>query len=180
MNSDLIAEKYANALFEVAVAAEMITPISLEMESATKIFCEKTTLEFFTNPFNSLDQKLAAAKSSLEGKVSAEVFNFISTLVKNERIHLISEINRLYKAKASQVGGVAEGTVYVVDQPSAEFKTALEKKISDLLKKEVRLKIQTDKTLIAGFKVQIEGWTLDDSARHHLKKLTEIISARGL
>ena len=42
------------------------------------------------------------------------------------------------------------------------------------------LYIETDKNLISGFKVQVEGWTLDDSVLHHLKKLTDSISTRGL
>lgn len=180
MSTEIIVEKYVNALFETTEAVGTTSVAILELEAAAKAFSEKTAIEFFTSPFNSLDQKLAAAKSALEGKVSAEVFNFISTLVKNERTHLVSEINTLFKTKASQVSGQAEGTLYVVDQPSAEFKTTLEKKVSSILKKEVHLKIQTDRSLIAGFKIQVDGWTLDDSALHHLKKITEDISTRGL
>src|SRR3989344_2454461 len=114
MNADIIVERYANALFQVAIT---------------------------------------------EGKVSAEVFNFVATLVQNERLHLVVDINNTFKLKASQVGGEAEGTLFVVTEPGAEFKAALEAKVSGILKKQVRLKTQTDKSLISGFKVQVEGWT---------------------
>ncbi len=180
MSAEIIIEKYATAFFEAASASGSVAAAVNELESVARSFGDNKSVEFFKSPFNSEDQKLSVAKSSLEGKVSAETFNFIATLVKNERIHLISEINLLFKMKASQVGGQAEGTLFVVDQPSATFKETLEKKVSTILKKEVRLKVQTDKSLISGFKVQVEGWTLDDSALHHLKKLTENISTRGL
>ena len=180
MSAEMIAEKYATALFESATTAGTVAPMATELESVSKAFGDQSAMDFFSSPFNSQDQRISIAKSSLEGKVSAEMFNFVSTLVKNERIHLIKEIAQVYKAKAAQVGGQAEGTLYVVDQPSAEFKATLEKKVSTILKKEVRLKTVTDKDLISGFKVQVEGWTLDDSALHHLKKLTDTISTRGL
>ena len=180
MSAEIIAEKYATALFESAATAGTVAPTAAELESVAKTFGDKSAMEFFASPFNSQDQRVATAKSSLEGKVSPEMFNFVSTLVKNDRIHLINEISQIFQTKAAQVGGQAEGTLYVVDQPSAEFKASLEKKVSVILKKEVRLKIETDKDLISGFKVQVEGWTLDDSALHHLKKLTDTISTRGL
>lgn len=180
MSAVIVVEKYAHSLFEVAVAANTVTKTMQELDVVATAFSDKSTIDFFKSPFNSQDNKTAAAKSSLEGKVSAEVFNFIVTLVLNERVHLISEINTVFKLKASQVGGHAEGTLYVVSEPSAEFKLDLEKKVSVVLKKQVKLKTQTDKSLISGFKVQVDGWTLDDSAAHHLKKLTENLSKRGL
>ena len=180
MIAEAIIEKYATALFEIATENKTTSQVALELEAVAQNFGEKSAVQFFISPFNSEDQKVTAAKSSLEGKVSAEVFNFVALLVKNDRIHLIAEINRIFKMKASQVGGQADGVLFVVEEPSADFKAALEKKVSALLKKEVRLKTQTDKYIISGFKVQVEGWTLDDSAIHHIKKLTENISTRGL
>lgn len=180
MSAEIIIEKYANSLFEVASTLGKLPQILAELDSVTTAFSEQAVIEFFNSPFNSQDNKIAAAKSSLEGKVSAEVFNFVATLVNNERMHLVSEINLIFKSKASQVGGEAEGTLFVMTEPGAEFKSALETKVSAVLKKQVRLKTEVDKTLISGFKVQVEGWTFDDSALHHLKKLTEDISKRGL
>ncbi len=180
MSAVIVVEKYAHSLFEVAVAANTVTKTMQELDVIAAAFSDKTTVEFFKSPFNSQDNKVAAAKSSLEGKVSAEVFNFVATLASNQRMHLISEINAVFKLKASQVGGHAEGTLFVVSEPSSEFKADLEKKVSAVLKKQVKLKTQTDKSLISGFKVQVDGWTLDDSAAHHLKKLTEDLSKRGL
>ena len=180
MSAVIVIEKYAHSLFEIAAAANTVSKTMQELDVVAIAFSDKSIIDFFKSPFNSQDNKTAAAKCSLEGKVSAEVFNFVATLVVNKRMHLIAEINAVFKLKASQVGGHAEGTLYVVSEPSAEFKMDLEKKVSVVLKKQVKLKIQTDKSLISGFKVQVDGWTLDYSAAHHLKKLTENLSKRGL
>lgn len=179
MSAVIVVEKYANSLFEVATTASAVPKTLQDLETVAIAFSDKSIVSFFKSPFNSQEHKTVAAKSSLEGKVSAEVFNFVATLVANERMHLISEICQAFKTKASQVGGHAEGTLFVVTEPSVEFKNDLEKQVSVVLKKQVKLKTQVDKALISGFKVQVEGWTLDDSALHHLKKLTEDISKRG-
>ncbi len=180
MSAVIIVEKYANSMFEVAAGANTVAKTLQDLEAVAIAFSDKSTVHFFKSPFNSQENKTVVAKSSLEGKVSAEVFNFVSTLVANERMHLISDICQVFKTKASRVGGHAEGILFVVAEPSAEFKSDLEKQVSVVLKKQVKLKTQMDKALISGFKVQVEGWTLDDSAAHHLKKLTEDISKRGL
>lgn len=180
MSADIIVDKYTNAMFETSAAAGTTAKVSAELSTVAKAFADKGAVEFFQNPFNSKDNKMMVAKSTLEGKVSAEIFNFMITLVQNERVHLIAKISDLFNEKVSQMGGEAEGILFAAQEPSAEFKAKLEAKVSDVLKKKIHLKVQTDKSLISGFKVQVGGWTLDDSAQNHLKKLTEDLSKRGL
>ena len=180
MSADIIVDKYSEAMFETSSAAGTLSKVAAELDVVAKAFAEKSVVEFFKNPFNSKDNKVMVAKSTLEGKVSAEIFNFIITLVQNERIHLIAKISEAFQAKSAQSGGEAEGILFAAQEPTADFKAKLEAKVSDVLKKKIKLKVQTDKSLIAGFKVQVGGWTLDDSAQNHLKKLTEDLSKRGL
>ncbi|MBC7464903.1 MAG: ATP synthase F1 subunit delta [Bdellovibrio sp.] len=180
MSADIIVEKYANAMFETSFAASTLSKVAAELDVVTKAFSDQNVVDFFKNPFNSKENKMMVAKATLEGKVSAEIFNFIITLVQNERIQLIAKISEAFQEKSSQSGGEAEGVLFAAQEPTAEFKAKLEAKVSEVLKKKVHLKVQTDKSLIAGFKVQVGGWILDDSAQNHLKKLTEDISKRGL
>ncbi|MFZ3230119.1 MAG: ATP synthase F1 subunit delta [Pseudobdellovibrio sp.] len=180
MSADIIVEKYTNALFETSLALGVLEKIRPELNTVATAFSEQSVVDFFKNPFNTHENKLTVAKATLEGKVSAEMFNFIITLVQNERVHLINQMNELFKVKAAQYGGEIEGTLFTASEPSSDFKTQLELKVSEVLKKKVKLIVKTDKSLISGFKVQVGGWTLDDSVKNHLKKLTEDISKRGL
>lgn len=180
MSAHTVIEKYGMALLETATAAGTTAKIAAELDAVAKAFSDKAATEFFTNPFNSKDNKTMVAKATLEGKASPEVFNFVVTLVQNERVHLIANISEFFNKKSAEFGGQAEGVLYAAQEPTAEFKTKLEAKVSDVLKKKVSLKVQTDKSLISGYKVQVGGWTLDDSAQNHLKKLTEDLSKRGL
>jgi len=180
MSAHTIIEKYGTALFETASAAGTTAKVGAELDVVAKIFSDKATVEFFANPFNSKDNKTMVAKAALEGKTSPEIFNFVIALVQNERIEFIAKISEFFNKKSAQIGGEAEGVLYAAQEPSADFKAKLEAKVSDVLKKKVHLKVQTDKSLISGFKVQVGGWTLDDSAQNHLKKLTEDLSKRGL
>lgn len=180
MSADIIVEKYTTVMFETSQAAGTSAKVASELDVVAKAFSDKAAIEFFKNPFNSKDNKAMVAKSTLEGKVSAEIFNFVITLVQNERIHLIAKIAESFHEMVSQFGGESEGVLFAAQEPTAEFKAKLEAKVSEVLKKKIHLKVQTDKSLISGFKVQVGGWTLDDSAQNHLKKLTEDLSKRGL
>lgn len=180
MSSDVVVEKYSNALFETSVSNNNADKIYSELSVISNIFMEKSVVDFFKNPFNSSENKIAVAKSALEGKVSVEVFNFVVTLVQNERIHLIAKISENFKHQLSKSNGEVHGLLICSQEPSADFKKQLEEKLSKQLNKKVFLKSQIDQGLVSGFKIQVDGWTLDDSAQNHLKKITEDLSKRGL
>lgn len=180
MSTDIVAQKYSQALYEVAQGAGKEKGITEEFSKITQSFLEPSVLAFFQSPFNSLDHKMAAAKAALEGKCSAEVYNFVLTLIQNDRLGALKEISEQLSTKLSTSSGVAEGTLYYASEPSAEFKAQLEAKLQETLKRKVKLKLEKDPTLMSGFKVDVGGWVLDDSTQFHLKKLKNDLSKRGI
>lgn len=180
MSADAVVEKYSQALLEVVSAAGKAEIIAQELNTVSKIFAEESVANFFESPFNSADSKLMVAKSALEGKCSPETFNFITMLVKNERMSALTQINDSFQVAVRALSGETEGILYMATPPSAEFMAQVEAKLSTTLNKKVRLKSETDTALLSGFKVTVGGWTLDDSAQFHLNKLKEDISKRGM
>jgi F-type H+-transporting ATPase subunit delta len=179
MSADAVVQKYSQALFEVAATGKPGV-LAFEIDAVTKIFSDEKSLEFFSSPFNTTDTKTMVAKATLEGKCMPEVFNFMITLVENERIAFLSQINENFQMLIRTLSGETEGVLYSPTEPTPEFKAQVEQKLSETLKKKVKLKTQKDPNLLSGFKVTIGGWTIDDSAQFHIHKLTEDISKRGL
>ncbi|MBC7742735.1 MAG: ATP synthase F1 subunit delta [Bdellovibrionaceae bacterium] len=180
MSADAVIEKYSQSLFEAVSEGGKADNISKELEAIAKIFSEEAIATFFASPFNSADNKVMVAKAALEGKCSPETFNFIVMLVQNERMGVLTQINENFQASVRSMSGETEGILYMATEPSAEFKQQVEKRLSEALKKTVRLNTQKDPSLLSGFKVTVGGWTLDDSAQFHLNKLKEDISKRGM
>ena len=180
MSADAVVQKYTEALFEAAEAAKKTEAVAAELEQLAPLFTQADTLTFFTSPFNSADNKLMVAKSALEGKVSPETFNFITTLVEKERVAFLAQITEALQTRVRAQGGETEGTLYVTADVSDAFKAQVEAKLLKTLNKTVKLKVEKDASLISGYKVTVGGWTMDDSAQFHLNKIKEDISKRGI
>jgi F-type H+-transporting ATPase subunit delta len=180
MSADVLVQRYSQALFQTAEANKKTEQVGEELAKVSEIFNQSDVLSFFGSPFNSGDNKLMVAKSALEGKCSAEVFNFLITLVQNERVAFLSQINEAYQASVRAKGGETEGVLYVATEASDGFKSQVESKLSQTLNKKVKLSVQKDPLLLSGYKVVVGGWTMDDSAQYHLNKIKEESSKRGI
>lgn len=178
MSFDLVAQKYSQAFFD-AIPSESRKQYAQELAVAAKLFSEDAVKAFFKNPFNSLDNKLMVAKSSLEGRCSPEVFNFLVTLVQKDRIALVAEVAAQFQKQVSSADGEVEGELVYATTPSESFVKDVEQKISQALNKKVRLLAKKDETLLSGYRVSVGGWTIDDSFQFHIKKLKENILKRG-
>ncbi len=180
MSADALIKKYSRSLFEATESSRNTEVIASEMQEIAKIFSQDDVKTFFKSPFNAIDTKIMVAKSTLEGKCSAETFNFMILLVENERVGLLAQINQNYQALLRAKGGETEGTLYVAAAITETFKAQVEAGISKSLNKKVKLKVETDPSLISGYKVTVGGWTMDDSAQYHLNKIKEDILKRGI
>lgn len=180
MSADTIVQKYSQALFATTEANKKTDVVASELNALVKTFTQEDSVGFFSSPFNSVDNKVMVAKSALEGKCAPETFNFLITVVEKERVALLSEINEAYQALARAKGGETEGTLYVAADVSDSFKAAVEAKLSQSFNKKVKLTVKKDSSLLSGYKVQLGGWTMDDSAQFHLNKIKEDISKRGI
>lgn len=180
MSADVLVKKYAQALFEATEGNKTTSTVASELQQVTQIFSQADAVTFFSSPFNSPDTKVMVAKSALEGKCSAETFNFLITVVEKERVEFLASINEAFQTLVRAQGGETEGTLFVTSEVSEGFKSQVEAKVSTVLNKKVKLKVEKDTSLLSGYKVMVGGWTLDDSAQFHLNKIKEDISKRGI
>ncbi len=180
MSADAIIRKYSQALFEVSEDLKKSEQVGHELEAVAKIFSQTEARVFFESPFNSGDNKTMVAKSSLEGKCSPELFNFMITLVQNDRVGFVADISTAFQALVRARGGETEGVLYVSGEASAGLKEQVEQKLTKALNKKVKLTVEKDPALLSGYKVTVGGWSIDDSAQYHLNKIKEEISKRGL
>lgn len=179
MSAEALVLKYSQALFEATEENKNTEVIAAELEQIVKIFSQKELQIFFTSPFNSTDTKVMVAKSALEGRCSAETFNFIITVVEKERVFFLSKINEFFQTLFRAKSGETEGVLSVAGEATDGFRAQVESKLSQTLNKKVKLKTVKDPALLSGYKVTIGGWTMDDSAKFHLNKIKEDILKRG-
>lgn len=179
MSYNNISSKYAKSLFDVTYQNGKSGETAQQLLEISKAFSEEIIM-FFKNPFNSQTDKLKVVNSTFEGKVSAELINFINLLVEKNRIGLVEEIAKEYSGLVQNAAGITKGKIYSAVNLTEGYIKQVEEMASKALNKKIELVFEKDESLIAGYKLQVGGWTLDDSANTHLKILKDELMKRGL
>ncbi len=179
MKSNTVAVKYAKSLFDVTYENGKSGEVATQLMEISKAF-DKSVMVFFENPFNLNQDKIAAVKNTLEGKVSPEVLNFMALLIDKNRMGLMSEISREYSTQVQAAAGITKGKIFSATLLEPSYIQQVEAAVSKNLGRKIELSFEKDDSLIAGYKVQVGGWTLDDSINTQLKTLKEELMKRGL
>ncbi|MBC7752758.1 MAG: ATP synthase F1 subunit delta [Moraxellaceae bacterium] len=180
MKSNVVTSKYAKALFDVTYANGKSGEVATQLLELAKAFNNASTVTFFENPFNVHADKLSVMNNTLEGKALPEVINFMILLVDKNRMALVSDIAKEYSTLVQSAAGITKGKIYSSIVLDSTYVQQVEATVSKTLNRKIELTFEKDESLIAGYKVQVGGWTLDDSANTHLKILKEELMKRGL
>ncbi|MBC7458277.1 MAG: ATP synthase F1 subunit delta [Bdellovibrionaceae bacterium] len=180
MKSNVVTAKYAKALFDVTYANGKSGEVATQLLELAKAFNNTSTVTFFDNPFNAHADKLAVLNNTLENKAYPEVINFMMLLVDKNRMGLIAEMAKEYSTLVQSAAGITKGKIFSATLLNEAFVSQVEATVSKTLNRKIELAFEKDETLIAEYKVQVGGWTLDDSVKTHLKTLKEELMKRGL
>lgn len=173
MNVQIIAKRYADALFTQAGGAKNSKKMWDELHELAALV---QTNQDFKNLVKSpviLDSEKEAVFKALKdgGKISDVLYNFICLLIEKKRLNIISDIDaEIHKLVLSDAGEIEALAVFASKPESAE-KKELETKLSTLTGKKVLLKDSVDSSVIGGVKVRMGSILYDATVRGQLNKL---------
>jgi ATP synthase F1 delta subunit len=169
---------YGTALVEAAREVGKENQILEEAQAVVQLIEDEPDLHQFINyPGVSADEKKEVLKNIFEGRICEELLNFLYILVDKRRTMNFGRIIKVYKSLVEKEEGVSYGTVYSVVKLSDERIAELEEQTSKLLQMNVKLENELDPSLLAGFKILVEGNIIDASYR---KKFDELASQMNL
>ena len=169
---------YGTALVEPARDVGKEEQILEEAQAVVQLIEDEPDLHQFINyPGVSADEKKEVLKNIFEGRICEELLNFLYILVDKRRTMNFGRIIKVYKSLVEKEEGVSYGTVYSVVKLSDERIAELEEQTSKLLQMKVKLENEIDPSLLAGFKVLVEGKIIDASYR---KKFDELASQMNI
>ena len=170
--------RYGTALVEAAREVGKENQILEEAQAVVQLIEDEPDLHQFINyPGVSADEKKEVLKNIFEGRICEELLNFLYILVDKRRTMNFGRIIKVYKSLVEREEGVSYGTVYSVVKLSDERMAELEEQTSKLLQMNVKLENELDPSLLAGFKILVEGKIIDASYR---KKFDELASQMNL
>lgn len=169
---------YVQALYEISVE-----------KKTTEIYYKnsKVLLELIKiNPklinFLSDNQVKLEEKKDLVNKIIKDTTyrKFLYVLIETEKIIGLKMVLKKFINRINKIKGIVEGIIYTTDLLDVDSIKKIEKVMSKKLDKNVQLLNISDKKIIGGIKIDIDGQVWDSTLENQIKKLAkELINKKG-
>jgi F-type H+-transporting ATPase subunit delta len=181
MSNEIVAKRYAVALFQLAKEKNSIEQIENDLSVIKEIFTSnKDLIDVLKHPKVTMESKKSIVKESF-ASLSGFVLNTLLLLVERHRSDIVIDVVDHYIHHANETRGTENATVYSVrpltEKELAAISTSFAKKIG---KKSLRLNNVVDKTLIGGVKLRIANRIYDGSVSGKLERIERQLVANRL
>jgi len=168
-----VAERYASALFELALADKKLDQVEGDLGRFDALLASSEDMRRLVNsPVFSTDEQVRAIGGVLDKmKITGLVGNFMRVVAQNRRAFTMPHIKAAFKKLLADHRGEVTAQVAV----AAALKPAQTKELKAALKsvvgKDVDLQIDIDPSLLGGMIVKIGSRQIDTSLRTKLSSL---------
>lgn len=177
MNAGLIARRYATVLCDYAEehksAEKVYADAGLLLEA---IASKPAIMQYLKSPLKKNSEKKTMLESVFAKVISKPTMQFIDFTVDKERIGMIDEILRVFKSLYKKRLGIKTIDITTANNLSETMRTDMTATLEKKLKSKVEMSFRSDKAIIGGVIIDIDGSRLDCSVKHQLdeieKKLT--------
>ena len=182
-----MAQRYAQALFEIARDLHKDDEIEAELESLSAALKSAPEIErFMANPALKTDQKRAFLKRIYqkhppkaglpvpgEGRVDEVLISFFSLLFEKNRFYLLNDIVVYFKKIADEAKGQGVAEIHSAVTLNGTAQKEIVNRLERLAGYKITVKNFIDPSLIGGVVVKIRNKIIDDSVKnkiHRIKK----------
>ena len=170
------SKDYATALFAVAKEMGAEQDFSEALATVLSLLTENPDyVELLASPAISKKERTAALEAAFEGAVPEKLLAFLTLLTENGHIRALSECVKEYEALYQVSKHISTAEVTSAVALTEKEKEALICKLEALCGHAVLLECATDKTLLGGMIVRVDGRVLDGSLKHRLHEVKEVI-----
>ena len=171
-------EVYVWQLFAHAYEGEQVEAIRKEMKNMQIILQEQPRfLEILKSPAMTIEKKKEWFKATFSDQTSTVLMDFLMTLIEEEKFDDLEEIATIYDQLVSRYleeqFNIVEGNVYSAIPLADDQVEKLEHVFTNKLQKQVKLGSIIDSSLIAGYRVELQGRVYDDTVGLQVQQLKE-------
>lgn len=166
-----IALAYASALLSLAQANDNQQVFMDQLNALITCFSEETIKAFDSVEFGKEAQKQVIKEVCQD--FHPYIINFLCVLVDNQRMHYLPSIVQAYQTLLDQALGIVRGECISAHDLGQEQMNQLSQALSQQLNKTVVLTNNIDRSLIAGFKVIINGKIYDYTLNSQLNEMRQ-------
>jgi len=179
MNENVIAKRYAKGLAAFAQEQGKLKEVLEDLRGLADLLDPERgdisvpeLLDFLRSPTVQLAEKIKLTDVICEKlSIGKEVSDFLNVLIKKNRIALIGILERQYERIASELNAECQAVVSTARPLSAGQQEALRAALAAATGKAISLRVEEDKSLIAGVRVRMSDIMLDGSFAARLDKM---------
>jgi F-type H+-transporting ATPase subunit delta len=165
---------YGQGLFEAMADTGIAEQICESIGELECLFKEDSELfDLLRVPTIDANKRRDIATEVFSGKIPDVLLNFLYVLIDKRRVESFFGIARVYEKLVDERNGVTSGRLVTAAKIDDERLAKLEGETGKLLRKNVRLKSETDGSLLGGCRIYIDGKLIDASLKTNLEKLKE-------
>ena len=174
---NVIADRYAQALFEVGEETQTTSELYQELSELVDIFNENKDLyNFLKSPLFGREDKKNVMQNIFKNQLSNSMNNFLKLVIDKDRISAIENLKESYKSLLNDKNNILEGTAITAVKLSEKEIKDLEKNLSIKYNKNVTLNNIVDETILGGVLVKLGNEEIDGTVRTRLSKMKNQLS----
>ena len=174
---NVIADRYAQALFEVGEETQTTNELYKELSELVVILNENKDLyNFLKSPLIGREDKKNVMKNIFENQLSDNMNNFLKIVIDKDRMSAIENIKESYKNLLNDKNNILEGTVVTAVSLNEQEIKDLEKNLSIKYNKNVTLNNVVDETILGGVLVKLGNEEIDGTVKTRLAKIKNQLS----
>ena len=177
MSQNVVAERYALALYELAKETNDVQKIEGELRVVRKAINENPAFTTLLSSPNLTIQQKKNIVNEIFAKLSPAVLNTIMLLIDRDRENDIADVAQSFIDYASRDSGVAEAKVYSV-RPLTSNETELISATfaAKVDRRSLNIENVVDSILLGGIKVRIGNRIFDGSLKGQLDRLARTLT----
>jgi F-type H+-transporting ATPase subunit delta len=173
VSASAVGERYARAIFDLAVEAGQTSAVTRELASFAAVYAQSHDLRsVLGNPLVSQPQRDAVLKDiATRLGMSQLSTNSVRYIASRRRLSSLPDIARRLSSLSDEKAGVVRATVTSAGQLSESYYEKLTAELEGLTGRKIVLERKQDPALIAGVVTRIGDNTIDGSVRGKLEQL---------
>ena len=176
-----MAGRYATALFELALEADAIDSVLADLQKFEALLAESADLtRLVRSPVFTADVQLKALAAVIDrvgiGGLAAQ---FLKVVASNRRLFAVREIVKAYGALVARHEGEVTAQITVAEPLSDTHQAEIKNTLNAVTRKDVRIDIRVDPSIIGGLVVKLGSRMVDSSLRTKLNGLKHAMKEVG-
>ena len=176
----LVPLKFAQALADVAGELKQEDQVLEELSSFSALLgSHKELMETLIHPAIPFSAKRKIIQElSKEIPLTQTVVNFILVLIERARLPQLQEVLEAYKSILDELHGIWRADVFACEEVDKAVDQRLQKAVSTLTGRKVKINYHVDESLIGGLKLQIGSTIYDGSIGTQLEEFRRRLASK--